>query len=414
VCDGDLTGAIVVANNVNTQLSGEYVVTYNVADSSINAAAEVVRTVNVVDTTAPVITLVGDAEVILNVGDTYNELGAVAEDACDGILTGIVPGGDVVDSAVVGVYVITYTVTDAAGNMAEVTRTVSVVDLEPPYVAMVEVLDAQTVRVTFSEAMAAGALDAASYTISGSGLGTLNAQPDEVSSEDAIAYTLTWACPGVMLAGGNVTITVNAALEDTGGNAMAAPFSGTHQGGGIAELPVITLTGDVEVTVECGGVYVDAGATAAGQCGAVVDVTVDANAVDTSVVGMYEVVCNAVDAAGNAAEPVVRTVIVVDTTAPQIALVGDDTVVVECGGEYADAGATAVDVCEGDLTANIIAMNYVDTYAAGEYTVDYEVVDGHGNATSLSRTVTVVDTTPPVISLVGDNVLSVECGGTLR
>ena len=37
--------------------------TYNVTDSSGNAATEVTRTVSVTDTTAPVITLVGDAVV---------------------------------------------------------------------------------------------------------------------------------------------------------------------------------------------------------------------------------------------------------------------------------------------------------------------------------------------------------------
>ena len=40
--------------------------TYNVTDSSGNDATEVTRTVNVTDTTAPVITLVGDAVVDLS------------------------------------------------------------------------------------------------------------------------------------------------------------------------------------------------------------------------------------------------------------------------------------------------------------------------------------------------------------
>ena len=39
--------------------------TYNVSDDAGNAATEVTRTVNVTDTTAPVITLVGDAVVDL-------------------------------------------------------------------------------------------------------------------------------------------------------------------------------------------------------------------------------------------------------------------------------------------------------------------------------------------------------------
>ena len=46
-------------NPVNTAVLGPYTVTYNVDDSSGNAAVEVTRVVNVVDTTIPVITRLG-------------------------------------------------------------------------------------------------------------------------------------------------------------------------------------------------------------------------------------------------------------------------------------------------------------------------------------------------------------------
>jgi hypothetical protein len=52
--DGDLTGLIVIdATLVNTTVIGSYTVTYDVTDSSDNAALQVSRTVDVVDTTAP-------------------------------------------------------------------------------------------------------------------------------------------------------------------------------------------------------------------------------------------------------------------------------------------------------------------------------------------------------------------------
>ncbi|MCB1098540.1 MAG: DUF5011 domain-containing protein, partial [Verrucomicrobiae bacterium] len=78
--DGDISGSIVVSNGVNIGALGSYSVTYNVSDSSGLAAAEVTRTVNVVDTTAPVITLLGNNPVIIEVGDTYIDAGATAED----------------------------------------------------------------------------------------------------------------------------------------------------------------------------------------------------------------------------------------------------------------------------------------------------------------------------------------------
>ncbi len=62
--------------------------TYNVSDSSGNAASEVTRTVDVVDTTVPVITLVGANPQTIEVGSSYAELGATASDNYDGDLTG--------------------------------------------------------------------------------------------------------------------------------------------------------------------------------------------------------------------------------------------------------------------------------------------------------------------------------------
>ncbi len=83
---------------------------------------------NIQDTLAPEIMLNGSTVVDLNLGDTYNELGAIAVDDIDGnISSQIVIGGDVVNTSVAGIYIITYNVADSSGNAAtEVTRTVIV------------------------------------------------------------------------------------------------------------------------------------------------------------------------------------------------------------------------------------------------------------------------------------------------
>lgn len=71
------------------------------------------------DTTAPVITLLGENPVNLYVGDTYVEAGATAIDDVDGDITSsVIIGGDVVNTSVVGTYVVTYNVSDSAGNTA--------------------------------------------------------------------------------------------------------------------------------------------------------------------------------------------------------------------------------------------------------------------------------------------------------
>jgi WD40 repeat protein len=79
-----------------------------------------------------------------------------------------------------------------------------------------------------------------------------------------------------------------------------------------------------------------------------------------------------------------------DVTAPVITLVGDATLELTVGDTYTDAGATAEDDTDGDITADIVVVNPVDTGVVGTYTVTYNVEDAAGNpATEVTRTVTV-------------------------
>ena len=225
---------------------------------------------NVNDTTAPVITLVGDAEITVEVGTTYTDLGATASDNSDGDITADINVTNV-DTSVIGSYTVTYNVDDSNGNAATgVIRTVNVTD---------------------------------------------------------------------------------------------------------TTAPVITLVGDAEITVEVGSTYTDLGATASdnydGDISA--DVVIGGDSVDTSSVGQYTVTYNVTDSSGNAASEVTRTVNVTDTTAPVITLVGDAEITVEVGSTYTDLGATASDNYDGDITADIVTVNNVDTSVIGSYTVTYNV-----------------------------------------
>jgi len=72
------------------------------------------------DITPPIITLIGSSTINLYVGDKYIEPGYTASDDKDGNLTlSVVVGGDPVNTNKVGTYIVTYNVTDAAGNKAE-------------------------------------------------------------------------------------------------------------------------------------------------------------------------------------------------------------------------------------------------------------------------------------------------------
>lgn len=79
------------------------------------------------DTTAPSITLTGASSVSIDLGDTYADAGATANDDKDGNITSSISTTNPVDPNKVGTYIVKYNVSDAAGNSAsEVTRTVKV------------------------------------------------------------------------------------------------------------------------------------------------------------------------------------------------------------------------------------------------------------------------------------------------
>ena len=99
-----------------------------------------------------------------------------------------------------------------------------------------------------------------------------------------------------------------------------------------------------------------------------------------------------------------------DTVPPVITIIGSSSVTVELGDTYVDAGATAADANDGVVT--VTTTSNVDTSAVGSYTVTYTATDVSGNTASRTRTVEVVDTTAPVITLVGEASVNVELGGS--
>jgi hypothetical protein len=74
-----------------------------------------------------------------------------------------------------------------------------------------------------------------------------------------------------------------------------------------------------------------------------------------------------------------------DTTKPVIQVLGDTQATVTIGEPYVDAGATATDNLDGNLTARIVIVNPVNTSIVGSYTVTYDVRDGSGNAADQAR-----------------------------
>jgi hypothetical protein len=111
-----------------------YIIDYTITDSSGNTTTAQRAVIVSDDSIPPVIALVGEAEVTIQAGGIYEDLGATATDNIDSpAVLGpriVVTGLDQVDTDTPGEYTISYDLKDLAGNSAiTVTRKVIV---EPP------------------------------------------------------------------------------------------------------------------------------------------------------------------------------------------------------------------------------------------------------------------------------------------
>ena len=471
-CAGDLTSSIVVTNPVNMAVVGAYTVRYNVSDGNGNNAVEVTRSVIVLDTTRPVITLLGSTPVTVQCGTAYIDAGATASDACDGDLTGGIVPNNVVNTAAVGTYSVTYFVADSHGNSAiQVIRTVNVVDTIAPVITLsgsnpvtvqcgTPYVDAGatasdscagnlTASIVVTNPVANPAV-AGTYTVrynvnDGNGNSAVEVtRTVNVVDTTAPVITLLGSNPATVQCGGTYTDAGATASDTCAGdrtssivvtNPVAKPaVSGTYtvrynvndgNGNSAVEVtrtvhvvdttaPVITLHGSATVSIGCGQPYTELGASALDTCVGNLSASVTVSGtVNTSVAGSYLLTYNVSDPTGNAAAPVTRTVTVTDSIAPAITLNGSATVTVECGHAYTELGAAALDACAGDLSLSVTITGFVNTSLPGIYVLTYHVSDPSGNAAApVTRTVTVGDTAGPVIVLNGTSVMSVECGST--
>ena len=161
--------------------------------------------------------------------------------------------------------------------------------------------------------------------------------------------------------------------------------------------------------------HVDASAEAVSAAGAVVNYASSATSDNmdgagtaiclvasgnTFALGNTTVTCNASDSAGNAATASTFVVHVIDSTPPVITGTPAN-MTLEATGPAGAAAAwvapNASDTVDGSVAVNCLPVSG-STFAIGTTTVNCTATDAHGNAGSGSFSVTVGDTTPPVIA----------------
>ena len=129
-------GTATVTDNLDTGLTATpdktgpftvatHTITWSATDNAGNTGSAT-QTVTVQDTTAPSITLNGADPLTVTQGTTFVDPGVAASDLVDGNIADAVVITGAVDTATPGSYTLTYTITDNAGNSAQITRTVIV------------------------------------------------------------------------------------------------------------------------------------------------------------------------------------------------------------------------------------------------------------------------------------------------
>ncbi|MFK8011888.1 MAG: DUF5011 domain-containing protein, partial [Marinicellaceae bacterium] len=132
-------------------------------------------------------------------------------------------------------------------------------------------------------------------------------------------------------------------------------------------------------------------------------------------VGETQVIWSAADSSGTVGSAI-QTIIITDTIAPLITLIGEATIDLIIGDIYSEQGASAQDLVDGDISSNIITTGTVDTQTVGTYTINYNVNDTANNAAQqVTRTVNVAGTYfvgGEVIGLLKDNYFVLKINGT--
>ena len=252
----------------------------------------------------------------------------------------------------------------------------------------------------------------AAQTVECTGASSANATLAGTASDpDNDSLTLTWSWNGSVQASGvNVqasfplgTTQVTLSVDDGNGHVVTSNTSVTVQD---TTAPTVNAGPDValEATSTSGAAYdVAAQSSATDTCCSV--------ATSVSPAGVYPlgttpVTVSATDCSGNTGSATMN-VTVVDTTAPALNLPAN--VVAEATGILSPVGIGAATA--SDIFAVSISSDAPVLFVLGDTLVHWTATDANGNVSTGTQTVTVQDTTAPVLNVPAD--VSVEANGVL-
>lgn len=329
------------------------------------------------DTIIPEISLNGDYAITLQKGETFTDPGASAQDDFDGdISANIVVTGNV-DVNTAGTYELKYNVVDSAGNQAiEVIRTVKVL---PSIYAYEDAEDSDT----------------KDWTVYDGEVGTVSNIYDSVKGSRVIKLSgPNGTGDGFRYGSGNFFDESDKLVFSWDLN-----FDSDYK----FYVSVSTTDGDKVIYYEptdngdaiIGGKYKFSLGTSTKDG---VWHTITRNLVDdvhsldsnVDVLKIYRIAVRGSGMIDNV-RALKTTSSTGDNVAPVVSLNGDAVVTLSVGSTYSDAGASATDNVDGDISSDISVDNPVDTSIEGDYVVTYTVHDSSGNGAFVTRTVQIRD-----------------------
>jgi hypothetical protein len=325
---------------IDTKTVGKFLVTFSVRDRAgayganpllKGNYAEARKAILVRDTIPPTIKVHGEVPTTTECAKAYKDTGATAWDRLDGKTR--VASKSTVNNKKVGDYAVKYNSQDKAGNKAtQKSRGVFVRDTTKPWIT----LQGRKALVHYSEDP---------FVEPGVKYG-------DSCDKKLKKHSQKWNKKFNDRKLGDYYRTYSVA--DASGNKKSIRRKYTVVDN---KIPIIDIVGKSSVTIEAtrDREYNDRGANCQDYVDGILSHAVisSGDVVSTRIPGTYKIQYNCQDLSGNAAKPVGRTVIVRDTTCPKVTLKGKKVIQIEAGFPYLDAGATATDTLDGDITKKI-------------------------------------------------------------
>jgi sugar lactone lactonase YvrE/4-hydroxy-3-methylbut-2-enyl diphosphate reductase IspH len=318
------------------------------------------------DKTNPVITSPSDIKVEANGILSTVSIGQATATDSSGIAS-LVNNGP--EKFPLGSTVVTWTATDASGNIAKATQTVTVIDTTSPVIAAPPsvIIEATNPDSNFVDLGLPSTSDTVGVAL------VKNDAPAVFKIGDTI---VTWTATDA--AGNSASSKQVITVQDTTRPKIDAPNDISLEATSISDNSVIL--GDATVT----------------DNGEIQSITNDAPT--TFPIGTTIVTWTSTDASGNVATDT-QNIEIIDTTAPTIT--PPDDVVFEAvsplGNEVSIGQATAVDIQPVTITNDAPS-----TFPLGETIITWTATDTEGNWSTISQKITIVDTTPPTLVLPPD------------